>query len=152
MKNRGLTEKAKFRLWQTGGLAVIISAIIALLLYSNIAQRDHQKSAENQAGYRKISAEEAKKIMDTAPSAVILDVRTKEEHAESRIARSTLLPYTEIEARAPSILPDKDAQILVYCRRGRRSQIAANALLSMGYKNVLDFGGLDTWGYGTVRE
>jgi rhodanese-related sulfurtransferase len=153
MKNGHTPEKKKVRVRRIAGLAVVIAGIIVLLIYANIAQRQHQESAEsNQPGYRRISAEEAKRIMDKTPEAIILDVRTEEEWRQGHIARSTLQCVTQLERRAPAVLPDKDALILVYCRRGRRSQTAANLLLSMGYKSVYDFGGLDTWSYGLVRE
>jgi len=150
MKNQHSAKKYRVCSRLIRGMIIVIGILIAFMACNKKDPADQPPS--NRSGYRRISAEEAKKIMDTAPGAIILDVRTKEEYAERHIARSTLLCVTELEKRASTVLPDKDAQILVYCRRGRRSQIAANALLSMGYKNVIDFGGLDTWRYGTVRE
>ena len=48
---------------------------------------------------------------------------------------------------AEGILTDKDAQILVYCRSGRRSKIAAESLANLGYTNVKEFGGIIDWQY-----
>jgi phage shock protein E len=48
-------------------------------------------------------------------------------------------------------LPDKNAEILVYCRSGNRSRQASDKLVKMGYTNIYDFGGLNTWKYGTVK-
>ena len=62
-----------------------------------------------------------------------------------------LLPYTEIEDKAEEVLPDKEALILVYCRSGRRSKIAAESLAELGYTNVKEFGGIIDWKYGTVK-
>ena len=97
--------------------------------------------------YQQITQEEAKKIMDSGEDAVILDVREKDEYDSGHIPGSILIPYTEIEAKAEVMLPDKKAQILVYCRSGRRSKIAAEVLASLGYINVKEFGGIIDWEY-----
>ena len=49
------------------------------------------------------------------------------------------------------MLPDKDAQILVYCRSGRRSKIAAESLAKLDYTNVKEFGGIIDWPYGVEK-
>jgi len=117
----------------------------------SIVQR-YDRATPNQPEYRRISPQEARSIMNENSNVVILDVRTEREFRENRIANSILLPFDEIEENAEILLPDKDAQILVYCRRGIRSRVAANMLISLGYTNVLDFGGLDAWSFGTVRN
>ena len=76
---------------------------------------------------------------------VLLDVRTPEEFAEGHIGGSVLLPYDQVEQKAASLLPDKDKPIIVYCRSGRRSAIAAVTLRGLGYKDVKDFGGISRW-------
>ena len=101
-------------------------------------------------GYRKISAEEAKQIIDEGEPYILLDVRTEDEFLQVRIEGSILIPHTDISTRAPVELPDKDATILVYCRSGARSATAAEALAGMGYSNVYDFGGIIDWPYDTV--
>lgn len=104
------------------------------------------------AEYKKITAEEAKEIMDSGEEIIILDVRTKEEYDSGHIKGSILLPHDEIDASAVSLLPDKYAKLLVYCRTGRRSEIAAKALLELGYTDVTDFGGINDWPYGIETE
>ena len=96
-----------------------------------------------------INAEEAKKIMDTESGYIILDVRTQEEYDEAHIPGAIVIPNTEIEARAESELPDKDQMILVYCRSGRRSKLAADILVELGYTNIYEFGGIIDWPYET---
>lgn len=105
---------------------------------------------ESAASYKKISAAEAKAFMDSGESYVLLDVRTKEELQERHIRGTILIPHTEIKERAASDLPDKDALILIYCRSGRRSAIAAKELIQMGYTRVYDFGGINDWPYEIV--
>jgi rhodanese-related sulfurtransferase len=107
-------------------------------------------SKPEKAEYHKITAEEAKSVMDSGEEHVLLDVRTLEEYQESRIEGAILIPDSEIGERAEVELPDKKAKILVYCRSGRRSASAANELVGMGYSNVYDFGGITDWTYGTV--
>jgi rhodanese-related sulfurtransferase len=105
------------------------------------------------AEYHKITAEEAKEILDEGgDNTVLLDVRTEEEFQENRIEGAVLLPDNEIGERALDELPDKNARILVYCRSGVRSKKAANELVEMGYKRVYDFGGILDWPYETVNS
>ena len=97
--------------------------------------------------YEQITGEKAKEIMDTSEDYIILDVREQDEFNEGHIKGAILLPYTEINEKAESILPDKDKLILVYCRSGRRSKIAAESLAALGYTNIKEFGGIIDWKY-----
>lgn len=99
------------------------------------------------AMYEQITAEEAKKIMDSGEEHIILDTREQDEFDEGHIPGAILIPYTEIENKAEEMLPDKDKLILVYCRSGRRSKIAAESLAKLGYTNVKEFGGIIDWPY-----
>lgn len=96
--------------------------------------------------YEEISQEEAKKLMDME-NCVILDVRSSEEFSEGHIENAINIDYEEIKENAEGILTDKNALILVYCRSGRRSKIAAQSLVELGYTNVKEFGGINTWQY-----
>ena len=99
------------------------------------------------AMYTQITQEEAKNIMDSGEEHIILDVREQDEFDEGHIPGAILIPYTEIDAKAEKMLPDKDALILVYCRSGRRSKIASESLANLGYTNVKEFGGIIDWEY-----
>ena len=122
--------------------------LVFLLLAVMMLTACGQDNENNQgAVYVNITAEEAKQIMDTEEGYIILDVRTQEEYDESHIPGAILIPHTEIEARAEEVLTDKDQLILVYCRSGRRSKIAAEALLELGYTNIKEFGGIIDWPY-----
>ena len=92
-----------------------------------------------------VSYEELQAKLAQKENLVLLDVRTQEEFAEGHIAGAVLLPYDEIEQKVANLLPEKDKPIIVYCRSGRRSAIAANALRGLGYKDVRDFGGISRW-------
>ena len=99
------------------------------------------------AMYEQITPEEAKKIMDSGEEHIILDTREQDEFDEGHIPNAILIPHTEIENKAIELIPDKDKLILVYCRSGRRSKIAAEALSKLGYTNVKEFGGIIDWPY-----
>jgi len=103
------------------------------------------------AEYLKISAEEAKKMLDENDKIILIDVRSEAEFKEIHITGAILLPLNEIDDKAATILPDKDAVILVYCRSGVRSRTAANALILMGYTHVYDMGGINSWHYSTEK-
>ena len=108
---------------------------------------NHVKENDREVTYMNITAEEAKRIMDIEEGYIILDVRAQEEYDEGHIPGAILIPHTEIEARAEEVLTDKDQLILVYCRSGRRSKIAAEALVELGYTNIKEFGGIIDWPY-----
>ena len=105
------------------------------------------KENDQGAVYVNITAEEAKQIMDAEEGYIILDVRTQEEYGQGHIPGAILIPNTEIEAKAEELLTDKDQLILVYCRSGRRSKLAAEALVELGYTNIKEFGGIIDWPY-----
>ena len=102
--------------------------------------------------YKKISAADAKARMDSGDTIVILDVRTHEEYDAGHIAGAILVPNETIADKQPQLLPDLDAEILVYCRSGNRSAQAAKKLIAIGYTNVVDFGGIIDWPYDIVTD
>ena len=85
--------------------------------------------------------------MDSGEEHIVLDTREQDEFDEGHIPGAILIPYTEIENKAEEMLTDKDKLILVYCRSGRRSKIAAESLSKLGYTNVKEFGGIIDWTY-----
>ena len=124
---------------------VVICFLIVILLSGCAATKE-----ENKIMYNKITAEEAKEMIDTQ-EVIILDVRTQEEFIEKHIEDALLIPDYELEKLAESKLPDKNKKILVYCRSGNRSKSAARLLIDMGYTDVYDFGGIINWPYETVQ-
>lgn len=118
--------------------------LLTLMLLTACGQATEK---EQEAAYVNITAQEAKKLMDTEEDYIILDVRTQEEYDEGHIPEAVLIPDYEIEARAEEALPDRDQLILVYCRSGRRSKLAAEALEALGYTNIREFGGIIDWPY-----
>ena len=118
---------------------------------ANNADQAESSSPASAAAYHKITATEAKSMMDGGKPYILVDVRTESEYRDSRINGAVLIPYDEIKARAAAELPDKNAVILVYCKTGGRSKAAADTLVSLGYNNVYDIaGGITGWPYDKV--
>lgn len=103
------------------------------------------------ATYEQISGAEAKALMDSESGYIIIDARTQEEYDQGHIPGAIMIPEYEIADRAEKELPDKDQLILVYCQSGRRSKIAAEELVKLGYTNVKEFGGIIDWEYEIVK-
>lgn len=103
--------------------------------------------SSNSSSYQQVDAETAKEIMDTEDDYVILDARTQAEYDEGHIPGAILIPHDTVATAAEDALPDKGQLILVYCRSGNRSKQASQALVDLGYTNVVEFGGINSWPY-----
>ena len=99
-----------------------------------------------------MTTQELQNKLNAKGNFVLLDVRTQEEYNAGYIAGAILLPYDEINAKATIVLPDKEKEIVLYCRSGRRSAIAKKSLLDLGYQKVVDFGGVKRWEGELVRN
>lgn len=106
--------------------------------------------AEIKAEKEKLKAEqtaqdEAKAMMAKNDGHVIVDVRRQDEYDEGHIPGAILIPNESITDKQPKQLPDPNQVILIYCRSGRRSKEASQKLADMGYTNIYEFGGINTW-------
>ena len=122
----------------------LIFLLLAVMILTACGQA---KENDQGAVYVNITAEEAKQIMDSEEGYIILDVRTREEYDQGHIPGAIVISHEEIAEKADEVLTDKDQLILVYCRSGRRSKIAAEALVELGYTNIKEFGGIIDWPY-----
>ncbi len=118
---------------------------VPLLLILQIAAAVMLLSGCGSASYTQISQDEAMKMMQEQTDCLIVDVRRPDEFAEGHIAGAVNVPNETIEDEAPDALPDKEQTLLVYCRSGNRSKEASQKLADMGYTNVYEFGGINTW-------
>lgn len=101
------------------------------------------------SSYQQITQEEAKEMMDTE-EVIILDVREQDEYDSGHIPGAVLLPVGTIDGdTAAAVIPEKDSKVLVYCRSGNRSKTASSTLAELGYTNIYEFGGINTWPYET---
>ena len=122
----------------------LVFLLLAVMMLTACGQ---DKGNDQGAVFVNITAEEAKQIMDTEEGYIILDVRTQEEYDQGHIPGAILISHEEIAEKAEDVLTDKNQLILVYCRSGRRSKIAAEALVELGYTNIKEFGGIIDWPY-----
>jgi len=122
-------------------LLSIVAALVFLLAVSGCG------AEEKGSVYMNINPEKAKEMMEDLEEFVLLDARAEEEFSEGHIPGAIVIPHDEIEERAEAEIPEKDVPVFVYCRSGRRSKIAAEALVSLGYSEVYEFGGIIDWPY-----
>ena len=133
---------------------LIFLLIISLSLFGAVGcsdQDNNNAATEIKKSYEQISQQEAKKLMETEKDYVIIDARTQSEYDEGHIENAIMIPEYETANRAEKELPDKNQLILVYCRSGRRSKIASQALADLGYTNVKEFGGIIDWPYSVIK-
>ena len=122
-------------------IAILLSSLILLLTGCGGNAAD--------SSYEQITQETAKEMMDTR-EVIILDVREQDEYDSGHIPSAVLLPVDAIdETTAAEAIPEKDATVLVYCRSGNRSKTASFTLAELGYTNIYEFSGINTWPYGT---
>jgi phage shock protein E len=79
---------------------------------------------------------------DVPDDIIIIDTRTQGEYDAGHIEGADLIPFNIIANKIEVKVPDKEANIALYCRSGRRSGIATKTLQKMGYKNAKNYGGL----------
>ena len=114
--------------------------VILILLAAMLAGCTDAVDIVNPVNPTRITWDEAAEIM--VDGVIILDVRTLAEFNAGSIPNAILLPYDEIMYAAAYVIPNKEQPILIFCRSGRRSAIAADILADMGYQNVFDVGGI----------
>ncbi len=120
----------------------IIPMLLALLLILAGCTSGNQ---EEKMSYHQIDQATAQKMMEAEDGHVIVDVRRADEYAAGHIPGAILIPNESIGTSRPEELPSLDQIILVYCRSGNRSKQAAGKLAAMGYTNIYEFGGINTW-------
>lgn len=108
--------------------------------------------SQNAGANQTMTTQELQNKLNAKENFVLLDVRTQEEYNAGHIAGAVLLPYDEINVKAAVMLPEKEKEIVLYCRSGRRSAIAKKSLVNLGYQKVVDFGGVNRWQGELVRN
>jgi len=123
---------------------------LLLLLVSVFLLAGCSATAEQKSSYLQITMDEAVAMMEKETDYIILDVRTLEEFNEKHIPGAICIPNETIGTEEIPELPDKKQLILVYCRSGNRSKQASEKLAALGYKNIVEFGGINDWPGETV--
>ncbi len=132
-------------------LSTAVGVLLGAMIAGSISYPAENPVQQN-AGYTTITAQEAKARMDSGDDLIIVDVRTQAEYASGHVPGAVLIPNETISDQMPALLPDLDAEVLLYCRSGNRSAQAAKKLAAMGYTRIYDFGGIIDWPYETEEE
>jgi len=126
--------------------------LLILFVLTGCAQKLDGDGMIGKTTYIQIDQEKAKEMMAVNDGHVVVDVRRADEYASGHIPGAILIPNESIGKGQPDQLPDKDQIILVYCRSGNRSKQAAQKLADMGYTNIYEFGGINTWTGEVITE
>ena len=126
-------------------VAILAALGVAALVGCAASSKSSASTSASSAAYRQISQQDAQSMMQSESGYVIVDVRRADEFASGHIPGAINIPNESIDKTQPAELPDLDQLIMVYCRSGRRSKQAAQKLADMGYTNIVEFGGINTW-------
>ena len=124
----------------------IILLMFAIMFFAGCSEE------VSKVGYKQITTEEAIIMMAEESDYIILDVRTPEEYESGHIKDAINIPNEIIGDKEIAELPDKEQLIMIYCRSGNRSKQASEKLVELGYTNVVEFGGINTWTEEIVKE
>ena len=131
-------------------IALLIILVIAFATY--VSLRPAPKFTT--PSYVTINVEQARSLIDSNPSLIILDVRTEEEYLEEHLEGAKNIPLDELEERLEEL--DVERGLLVYCRSGGRSAQASEILARNGFSPIYNLeGGIIEWrsaGYPTIVE
>ena len=87
-------------------------------------------------GGKEINYIQAQEILKDNITAVLLDVRSEQEHKEYHLSGDICIPLYELQGQVERVIENKDTIIITYCQCGTRSKKAVGILEKMGYKNV----------------
>jgi rhodanese-related sulfurtransferase len=128
-------------------LALLLAAALAGCAAASTVEQTTpaETAAETAPSYHQIDQERATEMMAQDDGHIVVDVRRQDEYDAGHIPGAILIPNESITDTKPDELPDLDQIILIYCRSGNRSKQAAQKLADMGYTNLYEFGGINTW-------
>ena len=132
-------------------VTILFMSILSGCSNKGIETNKEASTAVKKVSFSNITPEQAKKRINSEKGIILLDVRTKEEYETGHIKDAILIPVDKLNEEAEKTLKDKETPIFVYCRSGSRSLIAANILVKLGYKNVYNLGGINSWPYEIIK-
>lgn len=134
-----------------------LAFLLAFIVCLSVLCACNNEETQAQYDVKPITSDEAKQLIDTGDY-IILDVRTQEEYDEKHIPNSVHIPIDKTDVlpfkdEVVKKLTDKEAKIIVYCKSGFRSDIAAKAMCTLDYKTVYNMtDGIDGWKYETESK
>jgi rhodanese-related sulfurtransferase len=140
-----VTKKSLYQVLSVTFVISLAASVSAITIPTGKAGEDYVREAK--AHIKGVSVEEAKKLIDSTPGVVVLDIRSFKEFKEHGwIEGRTVLPHGMVIFKIKDIVPNKSAPIIVYCKKGKRSVLVTYQLQQMGYENVKFMeGGILTW-------
>ncbi|TYP77464.1 rhodanese-like domain-containing protein [Paenibacillus methanolicus] len=94
-----------------------------------------------------LSPDEASELMLKDPAAMLIDVRTNEDYKRGHIKESICIPLHDLSNNPFSVCVRKDTPLILYCRKGYTSSVAAQALIDAGYSSVYTIPGIEQYPY-----
>jgi rhodanese-related sulfurtransferase len=114
--------------------------------YAGVVKTSDQMVKEAKATISEVSIDDVKKIIDNKDKIIILDVRDKDEFETGYIPGAINLSRGMLEFKINTVIPDRNARIIVYCGVDLRGPLATKTLNEMGYINAVNIsGGLKVW-------
>ena len=138
--------KAIYRIGLIGALVLIYTLTINSMVFAG-GKTIPQIIAEAKSQTTEVTVEEVKKDMDAGKEFVLLDVRTSEEFNAGHLPKAVNIPRGTLEFIIGKYYPQKDVDIVVYCRTDARGALCAKALSDIGYTNIRNLkGAFKAWG------
>lgn len=82
-------------------------------------------------------------ITNPQTEGIWIDVRSAEEYAQGHLANAIHIPHTELAEKITQLTENKSETIHLYCRSGRRAELAKQTLEALGYSHVINHGGYE---------
>ena len=121
---------------------LLILCMTFICILSGCGNADSVQNTEQKSGYKQVSMEEGLELMEADSDYILLDVRRDDEFEEGHIPGAINIPNESIGTEESAELPDKNQTIYVYCRSGNRSKQASQKLVDLGYRDVIEVGGI----------
>jgi rhodanese-related sulfurtransferase len=136
-----------------GAILILVALVGAFLFFNSMQNEEPKPVTETQISYETIQTEGGSyKNIDSAQLAEILKnkdfvlINTHIPYEGEIELTDALVPYNEIEKNLDKLSSDKSAKIVLYCRSGRMSEIAAKTMVQLGYTNIWNHtGGMIDW-------
>ena len=115
--------------------------LISIILLITGCGSSTKKESDNESKIEIVDCNKKDELVNAG--ATLIDVREKDEYDEYHLDKAINISYLVIQDKIESIISDKNKKIVVYCKSGKRSNIAAQKLIELGYKNVYDLGSVN---------
>lgn len=131
-------------------MVIVMKKIILVLIILCICGCANHKQVDDNTYNHSITSEEVFQLVDSK-NIIIVDVRESYEYRNGHIKNAYNIPLGKLDSISDFDF-SKDKKIIVYCQSGNRSKLALEKLLDMGYTNVFDMGGIQSWEYELIKE